>query len=95
MNASALDPYSELTKPRIVTIVLVTTALGFFVGGHGIDSPLILVMTLLGTALSTGGPACSTTIWNAMSMPSCVALVTDHCRREKYRQRQHCPSVSQ
>ncbi|MFP6647382.1 MAG: heme o synthase [Candidatus Latescibacterota bacterium] len=55
MNASALDPYFELTKPRIVTMVLVTTALGFFVGGHGIDSPLILVMTLLGTALSAGG----------------------------------------
>ena len=55
MDASALDPYFELTKPRIVTMVLVTTALGFFVGGHGIDSPLILVMTLLGTALSAGG----------------------------------------
>ena len=55
MNASALDPYFELTKPRIVTMVLVTTALGFFVGGHGINSPLILVMTLLGTALSAGG----------------------------------------
>jgi protoheme IX farnesyltransferase len=55
MNARALDPYFELTKPRIVTMVLVTTALGFFVGGHGIDSPLILVMTLLGTALSAGG----------------------------------------
>jgi heme O synthase-like polyprenyltransferase len=55
MNASALDPYFALPKSRIVTMVLVTTALGFFVGGHGIDSPLILVMTLLGTALSAGG----------------------------------------
>jgi protoheme IX farnesyltransferase len=55
MIPSAISPYFELTKPRIVTMVLVTTALGFFVGGHGIDNPLVLVMTLLGTALSAGG----------------------------------------
>ena len=55
-NMSArLDLYFELTKPRIVTMVLVTTALGFFVGGRGIDSPLTLLLTLLGTALSAGG----------------------------------------
>ncbi len=55
MIPTAIAPYFELTKPRIVTMVLVTTALGFFVGGHGIDNPLVLVMTLLGTALSAGG----------------------------------------
>jgi protoheme IX farnesyltransferase len=58
MNLSArLDPYFELMKPRIVTMVLVTTALGFFVGGQGIDRPLTLLLTLLGTALSAGGSA--------------------------------------
>jgi protoheme IX farnesyltransferase len=58
MNLSArLDPYFELMKPRIVTMVLVTTALGFFVGGQGIDHPLTLLLTLLGTALSAGGSA--------------------------------------
>jgi protoheme IX farnesyltransferase len=55
MTLRALDPYFELTKPRIVTMVLVTTALGFFVGGHGVTSPLRLALTLLGTAFSAGG----------------------------------------
>ncbi len=50
-----LTPYFELTKPRIVTRVLVTTALSFFVGGRGVDAPLRLALTLLGTALSAGG----------------------------------------
>lgn len=59
--AARLDPYFELTKPRIVTMVLVTTALGFFVGSRaatagavGIDV-FTLLFTLLGTALSAGG----------------------------------------
>ncbi len=55
MTLRALDPYFELTKPRIVTMVLVTTALGFFVGGHGVTSPLRLALTLLGTTFSAGG----------------------------------------
>lgn len=36
-------------------MVLVTTALGYFVGGRGIDSVPTLLLTLLGTALSAGG----------------------------------------
>jgi heme o synthase len=47
--------YRELAKPRIVSMVLVTAALGFFLGGHGIHSPVLLFWTLLGTALTAGG----------------------------------------
>ncbi|MEC8645751.1 MAG: heme o synthase [Candidatus Latescibacterota bacterium] len=49
--------YWELTKPRIIFMVLVTCALGFFVGGRGIHSYTLLLATLLGTALTVGGSA--------------------------------------
>ena len=49
--------YLELTKPRITMLVLVTTALGFFLGGRGIHSTPLLALTLLGTALTAGGSA--------------------------------------
>lgn len=50
-----LQPYIELTKPRIVTMVLVTTALGFYLGGSGVLDPTLLCLTLLGTGLSAAG----------------------------------------
>ena len=54
MNRGRL--YLELTKPRIVVMVLVTTTLGFLLGGS--RAPLsLLFMTLLGVASGTGGAA--------------------------------------
>jgi len=50
----ALD-FFELTKPRITLMVLVTTFVGFYLGSHSIPDYLILVQTLLGTALASGG----------------------------------------
>jgi len=49
--------YWELTKPRIIFMVLVTCTLGFFIGGRGIHSYTLLLSTLLGTALTVGGSA--------------------------------------
>ncbi|MCC7263239.1 MAG: protoheme IX farnesyltransferase [Candidatus Latescibacteria bacterium] len=49
--------YFELTKPRILTLVLVTTALGFFLGGRGVHSLPLLFYTLMGTAWVVGGAA--------------------------------------
>ncbi len=49
--------YIELTKPRILTLVLVTTALGFFLGGRGVYSLPLFFYTLLGTAWVVGGSA--------------------------------------
>ena len=50
----ALD-FFELTKPRVTLMVLVTTFVGFYLGSHSIPDYLILVQTLLGTALASGG----------------------------------------
>lgn len=47
--------FVALTKPRVVTMVLITTAVGFYLGARdGIDYALLL-QVLLGTGLAAGG----------------------------------------
>lgn len=53
-----LSAYVELTKPRIVTMVLVTAALGFFVGGGGLNRFAALdgfIYLMIGVALTSAG----------------------------------------
>ena len=57
MSFQLISAYWELTKPRITALVLVTTALGFFLGGMGIHSYPLFLATLSGTALVVGGSA--------------------------------------
>ncbi len=47
--------YIELTKPRVVVMILVTTLVGFYLGSQGVPDYLCLVYTLIGTALAAGG----------------------------------------
>lgn len=51
---STAAAYRELAKPRIVTMVLVTTVLGYAMAGGAFD-PLYLFWLLLGTAMQAGG----------------------------------------
>src|SRR5262245_64197351 len=55
MNRSRL--YLELTKPRILIMVLVTTSLGFLLGSGNRGSFALLLLTLLGVGGATGGAA--------------------------------------
>ena len=50
-----LADFFELTKPRIVLMVLVTAFVGFYVGSEKIPDYLRLLQLLLGTALAAGG----------------------------------------
>lgn len=52
---SILAAYIELTKPNIMSLVLITTVLGYYLGGKGIESWFTLIIALIGTALSSGG----------------------------------------
>ena len=52
---SALWDYLELTKPSVVWLILMSTAVGFYVGAAEPVSYLLLLHTLLGTALLAGG----------------------------------------
>ncbi|MCW5891922.1 MAG: heme o synthase [bacterium] len=47
--------YVELTKPRVVMMVLVTTVVGYYLGSAGTSDLVRLVHTLVGTALAAGG----------------------------------------
>src|SRR5712671_2645972 len=57
MNLNRIRLYLELTKPRILIMVLVTTTLGFLLGGTSRDSVALLFFTLLGVGSATGGAA--------------------------------------
>jgi protoheme IX farnesyltransferase len=50
----ALD-FLALAKPRVVGMVLVTTCVGFYLGTYGTTDYLLLLRTLVGTALAAGG----------------------------------------
>jgi heme o synthase len=53
--AMVLNDYLELSKSRIVLMILITTAAGFVVGSQGAFEPLLLIHTLAGTALVAMG----------------------------------------
>jgi protoheme IX farnesyltransferase len=50
-----LSDYLALTKPRVVAMLLVTTAVGFHLGSAGSALVLPLLYTLAGSALAAGG----------------------------------------
>jgi heme o synthase len=54
---STIQLYFELTKPRIFTMVLVTTTLGFFSGNRGVHPLPLFFATLFGVGCATGGAA--------------------------------------
>ncbi|MBM3833248.1 MAG: protoheme IX farnesyltransferase [Verrucomicrobia bacterium] len=49
--------YFELTKPRLTALVLVTTLVGLYVGAQESISCVLMLNTLIGTALVAGGAA--------------------------------------
>jgi len=49
--------YLELAKPRIVSMVLVTATIGYFLGAKSIHPLPTLFLTLLGVGCATGGSA--------------------------------------
>ena len=50
-----LADYLALTKPRVVVLVLLTTAVGFYLGSAGRPVLDTLLVTLAGTALAAAG----------------------------------------
>jgi len=52
-----LSPYIELAKPRILSMVLVTTTIGYFLAAKGVHPLATLLLTLVGVGCATGGAA--------------------------------------
>ncbi len=47
--------YFDLAKPRVVSMILVTTLVGFYLGSHGPTDGWLLLHTLASTALAAAG----------------------------------------
>jgi heme o synthase len=47
--------YVTLTKPRIMTLLLLTGLCGMFVGAHGVPPVMLTIATMTGLALACGG----------------------------------------
>ena len=47
--------YFELTKPNITFLILISTALGYYLGADGIDNWSKLLITLIGSGLVSSG----------------------------------------
>ena len=53
----SLADYVTLTKPRVMSLLLVTGAAAIFVGAGGVPSGSVFVLTMVGLALACGGAA--------------------------------------
>ena len=53
--ARRLADYLELTKPRVVLMILITAFVGFYIGSAEVPNYLLLLKMLFGTALAAGG----------------------------------------
>jgi heme o synthase len=55
VHRRAVRDFVELTKPRVVAMVLVTTLVGFYLASSGRPDWWLLAATLVGTGLAAGG----------------------------------------
>ena len=53
--SGSLTDYLELTKPRVTSLVVITTGMGFYLGSRGAVDPILLLHTLLGTSAVAAG----------------------------------------
>jgi protoheme IX farnesyltransferase len=58
-----LAVYSELFKARLTLLVLLTTLVGFYIGSRGPLDYLLMLHTLLGTALVASGASALNQLW--------------------------------
>ena len=75
-NRRAVD-FFELTKPRIVLMVLITAFVGYYAGSGSVPDYLQLLQMLLGTALAAGG----TLTLNQFLERETDAMMDRTCRR--------------
>jgi heme o synthase len=55
--------YADLFKARLTFLVLLTTLVGFYLGGSGAVDYLLMVHTILGTALVASGASALNQLW--------------------------------
>src|SRR5262244_46309 len=55
--------YAELFKARLTFLVLLTTLVGFYLGSNGPVDYLLMIHTVLGTALVASGASALNQLW--------------------------------
>ena len=59
-----LDDYVELTKPRIIALLLITTLAAMIMAARGVPNLLLVLWTLLGGALSAASAGAINCVWD-------------------------------
>ncbi|MBI2816669.1 MAG: protoheme IX farnesyltransferase [Acidobacteria bacterium] len=62
-HVAAASDYVELTKPNVTTLILMSTAVGFYLGSAHPINFAVLANTLIGTALVASGTAALNEFW--------------------------------
>jgi protoheme IX farnesyltransferase len=62
--AGVLNDYYELTKPRIIALLLVTTLAAMVMAARGVPPLLLVLWTLLGGALSAASAGALNCVWD-------------------------------
>jgi protoheme IX farnesyltransferase len=79
-QGSLLD-YWELTKPSVVWLILMSTAVGCYMASSGSLPLLVIVHTMIGTALLAGGTGALNQWIERKRMPRCGARRIVRCPR--------------
>ncbi len=67
MGRARFGDYLTLTKPRLNFLVLLTTAAAFRLGVEPGSAPMLMVHTIMGTALVAGGASALNQVWERES----------------------------
>jgi heme o synthase len=65
MMAAAVRDYYELSKPRIIVLLLITTAAAMVMASRGVPPLPLLLWTLLGGALASASAGAFNCVWDA------------------------------
>ncbi|MFY9718330.1 MAG: heme o synthase [Candidatus Cybelea sp.] len=60
-----IGDYYELSKPRIIVLLLITTAASMVMAARGLPAPALLFWTLLAGALAAGSAGAFNCVWDA------------------------------
>ena len=63
VRSRAMLDFAELVKARLTLLVLVTTAVGYYLGARGPVAPLELFHVVFGTAMAAAGAAALNQWW--------------------------------
>ncbi len=90
MGWQVIQSYIQLTKPRIIVLLLVTTIAGMAMAANGHIDPLLLLITLVGGACAAGAANTMNCLYDRDLLLRWSELVIVRCRRAVYSRTMPC-----